>query len=102
MPINYLKKIQLGEFNKEGYRISPSTVLDSVIEGFYVFSRDLQDKTLLVFNDGFPVLVFLQNSEDTITVTGEMIPSKLKLHGQVPAQLRIDMLITIMLRSRFL
>ena len=70
MPINYLKKIQLGEFNEDGYRISPSKELESVIEGFYVFSRDPKDNTHLIFNDGFPVLVFLQSSEDTVAVTG--------------------------------
>lgn len=71
MPINYLKKIQLGDFNKDGYRISPSEEVDAVIEGFYVFSRDPRDNTDLLFNDGFPVLVFLQNSEDTVQVTGQ-------------------------------
>lgn len=71
MPINYLEKIQLGEFNEEGYRISPSKDLASVIEGFYVFARDSKHDTHLVFNDGFPVLVFLQSCEDTIAVTGE-------------------------------
>lgn len=71
MPINYLKKIQLGEFNEDGYRISPSKEVESVIEGFYVFSRDPQDNTQLIFNDGFPVLVFLQSCGDTVAVTGK-------------------------------
>ncbi|MFA6247791.1 MAG: helix-turn-helix domain-containing protein [Mucilaginibacter sp.] len=71
MPINYLKKIQLGEFNADGYRIGPSKELESVIEGFYVFSRDPKDTTHLIFNDGFPVLIFLQNCQDTVTVTAE-------------------------------
>lgn len=71
MPINYLKKIQLGEFNEEAYRISPSTEIESVIEGFYVFSKEPTNDTHLIFNDGFPVLVFLQSCEDTIAVTGE-------------------------------
>jgi len=70
MPINYLKKIQLGEFTEDGYRISPSKELQSVIEGFYVFSRNPKDNTHLIFNDGYPVLVFLQNNEDTLEVTG--------------------------------
>ncbi|WPU91214.1 helix-turn-helix domain-containing protein [Mucilaginibacter sabulilitoris] len=71
MPINYLKKIQLGEFNASGYRISPSKELESIIEGFYVFARDLNDNTQLIFNDGFPVLVFLQSCQDTVEVTGQ-------------------------------
>lgn len=71
MPINYLKKIQLGEFNADGYKISPSTELESVIEGFYVFARDPKDNTHLIFNDGFPVLVFLPGREDTVEVTGQ-------------------------------
>lgn len=71
MPINYLKKIQLGEFNEDGYRISPSKAVESVIEGFYVFSRDPKNNTHLIFNDGFPVLVFLQNCEDTVAITGQ-------------------------------
>jgi AraC-like DNA-binding protein len=71
MPINYLKKIQLREFNEAGYRISPSKEVEAVIEGFYVFSKDPKDSTHLIFNDGFPVLVFLQNSQDTVTVTSE-------------------------------
>lgn len=69
MPINYLKKIQLGEFNKDGYRICPSKAVESVIEGFYVFSRDPENHTDLIFNDGFPVLVFLQSREDAVKVT---------------------------------
>lgn len=71
MPINYLKKIQLGEFNEDGYRISPSKEIETVIEGFYVFSTDPENNTHLIFNDGFPVLVFLQSCEDTVAVTGE-------------------------------
>ena len=71
MPINYLKRIQLREFNADGYRICPSAAIDSVIEGFYVFSKDPEDHNHLVFNDGFPVLVFLQHSEDTVAVSGE-------------------------------
>ncbi|MNX33182.1 HTH-type transcriptional activator Btr [compost metagenome] len=70
MPINYLEKIQLGEFDEEGYRIGPSKDLASVIEGFYVFSRDSKHDNHLIFNDGFPVLVFLQSHVDTIGVTG--------------------------------
>lgn len=71
MPINYLKKIQLGEFNAAGYRISPSKEIESLIEGFYVFARDLKDNTQLIFNDGFPVLVFLQSCQATVEVTGQ-------------------------------
>lgn len=78
MPINYLKKIQLGDFNEDGYRISPSEAVDAFIEGFYIFSRDLRDHTDLLFNDGFPVLVFLQNSEDTVQVTGQKDVSEVK------------------------
>lgn len=68
MPINYLKKIQLGEYNEESYKIDPSKELASVIEGFYVFSRAPEDKQHLIFNDGFPVLVFLQRRNDTVAV----------------------------------
>jgi AraC-like DNA-binding protein len=71
MPINYLKRIQLGEYDEDGYRIGPSREAESVIEGFYVFSRDPKDGTHLIFNDGFPVLVFLQTSKDTVVVTEE-------------------------------
>ena len=70
MSINYLKKIHLEEFNEDGYRISPSKELESVIEGFYIFSSAPNNDTHLIFNDGFPVLVFLQNSQDTVTVMG--------------------------------
>jgi AraC-like DNA-binding protein len=71
MPINYLKKIQLGEFNEDGYRISPSPAVESAVEGFYIFSRDPKDHTHLIFNDGFPVLVFLQSREATVAVRTE-------------------------------
>lgn len=71
MPINYLKKIQLGEFDEEGYRISASEAVESIIEGFYIFSRAQSDQSQLIFNDGFPVLVFLQGAEDRVTVTTE-------------------------------
>lgn len=78
MPINYLKQIQLGEYNLEGYRISPSIELESIIEGFYIFFRDLRDGTQLIFNDGFPVLIFLQNVEDAVQVTGLKNPYEVR------------------------
>ncbi|MCD0490076.1 helix-turn-helix domain-containing protein [Pedobacter sp. MC2016-14] len=78
MPINYLKKIQLGEFNLDGYRISPSIALEAFIEGFYVFSRDLNDHKQLIFNDGYPTIVFLQNSEDTVSITDQNTSSTVK------------------------
>ncbi|WP_442592017.1 helix-turn-helix domain-containing protein [Pedobacter sp. AW31-3R] len=78
MPINYLKKIQLGEFNEYDFRISPSKAVESVIEGFYVFSKDPKEETHLLFSDGFPVLVFLQNGEDTVSVKGEGHATEIK------------------------
>ncbi|MEJ7559569.1 MAG: helix-turn-helix domain-containing protein [Pedobacter sp.] len=78
MPINYLKQIQLGKFNAGGFRISPSKALDAIIEGFYVFSREPKDNSQLIFNDGFPVLVFLQNCDDIVEVTGYTAPYKVK------------------------
>lgn len=71
MPINYLKHIQLGRFTKGNYKISPSKEVEAVIEGYYVFSKDPAEDTHLIFNDGFPVIVFLQDQEDSITVTTE-------------------------------
>lgn len=71
MPINYLKQIQLNEFNANDYRIGPSEEVASVIEGIYVFSKAPKNDTHLIFNDGFPVVVFLQNAQDSITVTTE-------------------------------
>jgi AraC-like DNA-binding protein len=68
MPINYLKQIQLGEFNANGYRMEPSKSIASIIEGFYIFSTETNDNAQLIYNDGFPVLVFLQKREDTILV----------------------------------
>lgn len=69
MPINYLKHIQLGRFTNGNYKISPSKEVETVIEGYYVFSKDPAEDTHLIFNDGFPVIVFLQNEQDSITVT---------------------------------
>ncbi|WP_316817235.1 helix-turn-helix domain-containing protein [Pedobacter nyackensis] len=71
MPINYLKHIQLGRFNETDYRINPANGVDTVIEGYYVFSKDPDNDTHLIFNDGFPVIVFLPNEDDSITVTTE-------------------------------
>ena len=68
MPINYLKQIQLGEFNANGYRIEPSSSISSIIEGFYLFATETKDDTQLIYNDGFPVLVFLKQQENTILV----------------------------------
>ena len=78
MPIDYLKKIQLGEFNEDGYRINPSEELESLVEGFYVFSTTEGNDTHLIFNDGFPVLVFLQNREDAVMVSVESQLFKVK------------------------
>lgn len=77
MPIDYLRKIQLGEFNACGYRVCPSKSVESVIEGFYVFSKDKGHDTDLIFNDGFPVLVFLQNIDDAVSVTADSGTSKI-------------------------
>lgn len=71
MPIQYLKQIQLGKFNEKGYRIAPSPEVESIIEGFYVFSYNQTADSYLIFNDGFPVLVFLPGIDDSITVTTE-------------------------------
>lgn len=71
MPINYLKHIQLGKFNENDYRINPIAAIDTVVEGYYVFSKDPDNDTHLIFNDGFPVIVFLPNEDDSITVTTE-------------------------------
>ena len=71
MPINYLKQIQLGDFDADGYRISPSVALKSIIEGFYEFTRDVKDNQHLIFNDGFPVIVFLEKAGDIVQVTKE-------------------------------
>lgn len=71
MPINYLKQIQLEEFNENGYRLSPPKEIESIVEGFYIFSPAPKHGKQLIFNDGFPVLVFLQNKEDAITVIAE-------------------------------
>jgi len=68
MPINYLRKIQLGDFDENDYKISPLQSVASVIEGFYIFSRNPNDNAHLIFNDGFPVLVFLQNREQAVSV----------------------------------
>ncbi|WP_374951359.1 helix-turn-helix domain-containing protein [Mucilaginibacter sp.] len=78
MPIDYLKKIHLGEFNETGYRISPSEAMASVIEGFYVFSPDTKPERQLVFNDGFPVLVFLSDYGDSINVSGQTNHKQIK------------------------
>lgn len=78
MPINYLKKIQLNEFNKDGYRISPVEGMESVIEGFYIFSRDQKLNTDLIFNDGYPVLVFLESLEDSVLAKTEKTEFEIK------------------------
>ena len=77
MPINYLRKIQLGDFSDSGYRISPSDEIAAAIEGFYVFSKEAKSDTHLVFNDGYPVLVFMQNSNDTVSVIGQKDPTEI-------------------------
>lgn len=71
MPINYLKSIQLGEFNEDGYKIWPSEDIDTIVEGFYIFSRAAENHSDLIFNDGYPVLIFLRSREDSISVNTE-------------------------------
>ncbi|RYF49613.1 MAG: hypothetical protein EOO38_07505 [Cytophagaceae bacterium] len=78
MPINYLRKIQLGDFSDSGYRICPSDEIAAAIEGFYVFSKEAKSDTHLVFNDGYPVLVFMQNSNDTVSVIGQKDSTEIK------------------------
>ncbi|AZI26425.1 AraC family transcriptional regulator [Pedobacter sp. G11] len=68
MPIDYLKKIHLREFDYDSYRFDPSSENASIIEGFYVFHKDTKENSHLIFNDGFPVLVFLQNLNDSVVV----------------------------------
>lgn len=71
MPINYLQQIQQAEFNDTGYRISPSPELTSIIEGFYVFQKEAGQQRHLIFNDGFPAIVFLPEYRDTVSVTDQ-------------------------------
>ncbi|MFC4209812.1 helix-turn-helix domain-containing protein [Pedobacter petrophilus] len=69
MPIDYLQKIHTRTFSTDAYRIDPCSENNAVIEGFYVFNKDPKEVKQLIFNDGFPVLVFLQNDSHSITVT---------------------------------
>lgn len=68
MPINYLKKIRLNQFDANNYRIEPPATLAAVIEGFYVFTRNIADQTQLIFNDGLPSIVFLQNETHAVNM----------------------------------
>jgi AraC-like DNA-binding protein len=71
MPINDLKRIHLGIFDEKGFRISPSREVESIIEGIYVFSKDSKVDSHLIYNDGFPVLIFLGGEDESVTVVKE-------------------------------
>lgn len=68
MPINHLKKIiKTFKGNSDWERIAPSEKMQQYIEGFYVFScADIEYKQL-IFNDGFPAIIFLPSMTDHVS-----------------------------------
>ncbi|WP_028295737.1 helix-turn-helix domain-containing protein [Olivibacter sitiensis] len=72
MPISFLKKIKLLEGSSSDHtRIAPSVYSKDHVEGFYVFPcKGMRSKQLL-FNDGFPVMIFMPERHNRIKVTVE-------------------------------
>lgn len=72
MPISFLKKIKYREGSGSKHtRIEPSIHSKDQVEGFYVFPcKDMRSKQLL-FNDGFPVMIFMPERHNRIKVTVE-------------------------------
>lgn len=72
MPIQFFKQIKFT--TQEGnLRITPSNCVSEHIEGFYFFSaNELKEKELL-YNDGFPAVVFMDDidSKSRISIDGE-------------------------------
>lgn len=68
MPINFFKHLA----NQKGdlmLRISPPEALKEVVEGFYVFKADYAGEKVMFFNDGYPVVVLMQDSNENVSVS---------------------------------
>lgn len=67
MPINFFK--HLADQNGEHIlRFAAPEHLKEVVEGFYLFKAGYPAERELFFNDGYPVIVFMQNSNENVSV----------------------------------
>lgn len=67
MPINFFK--HLADQNGDHIlRIAPPGHLKEIIEGFYIFKAGYSGKPELFFNDGYPVIAFMQNSNQNVSL----------------------------------
>ncbi len=65
MPINFFKFITLKDIEGPGHlKLTPSHEVEKYIEAFYVFSCHQEKGPQLLFNDGFPALIFAPRKDD--------------------------------------
>lgn|GEM_PF-356365 len=71
VPINFFKHIAHPD-NDQVIKVTPSDDLKEFVEGYYVFKADHLDGRPLFFNDGHPVVAFMQakNEKTKINVNG--------------------------------
>ena len=63
MPINFFSHIAIPD-NDAVVRIVPPEQLRDVVEGYYLFKTSQAEKSELFFNDGYPVIAFMQNQDE--------------------------------------
>jgi AraC-like DNA-binding protein len=68
MPINFFKQLA-NQNSGHMLRITPPEHLKEIIEGFYVFKAGCSAKRELFFNDGYPVVVFMQNTHQNVKIS---------------------------------
>jgi AraC-like DNA-binding protein len=67
MPINFFKHLYNGN-NSLITRIGPPESLQDFVEGFYVFKTHELNGRQLFFNDGYPVIAFMQKQSSRLTI----------------------------------
>jgi AraC-like DNA-binding protein len=68
MPINFFK--HLAEQNADHIiSMIPPEHLKAIVEGFYVFKAGYPREKELFFNDGYPVITFMQNRNENVKIT---------------------------------
>lgn len=68
MPINFFKHLAHPK-DDHILRIAPPEHLKEVVEGFYVFKAGNSGERELFFNDGYPVIAFMQNRNENVKLS---------------------------------
>lgn len=67
MPIHFFKHLA-DQHSEHLFRMVPPEPLKEIVEGLYLCKADTSGERELFFNDGYPVIVLMQNKEEHVSV----------------------------------